>query len=714
VLDAVVKSVFGEEENCKSELDTTFFALGNDGASVLTGHKAGFGAQLRVKRGVKHLLQLHCVCHKLALAAKEAVSLSPPMQYMDKILRATYALVAHSSKNKAQLSDLRKLLGEKDITLKQLAMTRWLARGDCLAALVPQLGSVVTLLKDLTAKKMTFEVEEVADSEGLTGATTRKKMKPEDLLTQLKSFGVVFSLHYLCDLIGTCNKLSLFMQRDDVTLYGVLVEVKAAVKNLEQLEKAESLKLGPQAAKFYEKIEFDTAEGSSGGIVRVVDGLTVKFTTDEFEKSIRVFRYTAALLKATLRSRFPKEGVLDSLCTLDPQSHRGTTAAELKDAVGVKYCLFEQNFETLAEHFGGTFVNKSGLEEEAPLVWESLSQVRAERGHEGTMRHLAVHLKAQRTCENSLKMLCGLMIAPVSNALVERLVSKMTFVKNDKATNMNDSTLQTKMELMTQAPPPGTAAAKMLVEEVAGTFFGEGNRQPKRANGAHAAAASKRRKKEERAATTAAAAKASRRFADTQTVHTTRASPRGKTAYSHERTVPAPCSLSLSRTVAGAGAGTLSLAHYSQRTASCFLLAVAHCRSHTVACALLSAHCVLLPARCRALSLAHCRLRTTLSALLPASCSLSRTVAGTLSLAHYSQRTASCFLLAVAHWRWHTVACALLSAHCVLLPARWRALALAHCRSHTTLSALLPAHWRWRWHIAACTAYRPVRTFHFQ
>jgi hypothetical protein len=60
------------EVEASDELKRKWFALGNDGCNVLVGYKSGVGARLRNEESFVWLLQLHCACHRLALAAKDA------------------------------------------------------------------------------------------------------------------------------------------------------------------------------------------------------------------------------------------------------------------------------------------------------------------------------------------------------------------------------------------------------------------------------------------------------------------------------------------------------------------------------------------------------------------------------------------------------------------------------------------------------------------
>ena len=60
-----------EEEMTKSGLDSQkFLSLASDGASVMVGKNCGVSALL--KRDNPRLINVHCICHRLALACGDS------------------------------------------------------------------------------------------------------------------------------------------------------------------------------------------------------------------------------------------------------------------------------------------------------------------------------------------------------------------------------------------------------------------------------------------------------------------------------------------------------------------------------------------------------------------------------------------------------------------------------------------------------------------
>ena len=70
---------------------------------------------------------MHCICHKMALAANEAADFSKFFLVVEKFMKSTYNLLAHSSKRKAKFAEMQELNGESGAILRS-CVTRWLGR----------------------------------------------------------------------------------------------------------------------------------------------------------------------------------------------------------------------------------------------------------------------------------------------------------------------------------------------------------------------------------------------------------------------------------------------------------------------------------------------------------------------------------------------------------------------------------------------------------
>ena len=105
--------------------------LGTDGANVMTGIHNGVGA--RFKRRQPILTAIHCVCHRLALAAAQAGNDVP---YIRNEFKHTLSQLFYSAVRMSGLQEIEKLLESPELKLKKPADTRWLSHDNTCQTLV--------------------------------------------------------------------------------------------------------------------------------------------------------------------------------------------------------------------------------------------------------------------------------------------------------------------------------------------------------------------------------------------------------------------------------------------------------------------------------------------------------------------------------------------------------------------------------------------------
>ena len=71
--------------------------LATDGASVMVGKQNGVAARFRIVN--PKLINLHCVCHRLALAATDTCSELKPIKSIESVLRQLWYYFQNSPKN---------------------------------------------------------------------------------------------------------------------------------------------------------------------------------------------------------------------------------------------------------------------------------------------------------------------------------------------------------------------------------------------------------------------------------------------------------------------------------------------------------------------------------------------------------------------------------------------------------------------------------------
>ena len=193
----------------------------SDGAKVMLGQNNGVAAKLRQQNPI--LLNIHCVCHRLALACTDSNEELSYIKNVDLVLRQLWQFFENSPKRmavylKTQAQLKAVLLGEptKKVIVKKLkkaCRTRWLSLDASLTAVFKDFLSILQTLSLL-------------EKEEATACGLLKKMRC------LKFIGVIYILH---DILPILSTLSRHFQKGLVNYAAIspaLILTKVKLKNL--------------------------------------------------------------------------------------------------------------------------------------------------------------------------------------------------------------------------------------------------------------------------------------------------------------------------------------------------------------------------------------------------------------------------------------------------------------------------------------------------
>ena len=193
-------------------------SLASDGAAVMTGKYNGVGAKLR--QDIPHLVQVHCVAHKLALAAGQACRDVTLFNEYQLTLKNIYRYFNNSALRYNELRALQDLLQTdedmRQVTLKEPASFRWLS-----------FEAAVTAISDVYPA-LYMELEHDA-SKGVAEA--------KGLFTKVKNITFVLVTAFLRDILGVINKLSQTFQKNDLDISTVNVMIDSTISKLENFKK---------------------------------------------------------------------------------------------------------------------------------------------------------------------------------------------------------------------------------------------------------------------------------------------------------------------------------------------------------------------------------------------------------------------------------------------------------------------------------------------
>jgi len=126
-------------------------AVATDGAATMVGKKSGVVTRLRESVGLEHLISVHCIAHRLALASgKAADQVDYLVKYQEKV-NGIYKYFEYSPKNMRNLEAIQNILSElngdnpKGKRFRQVFATRWLSFEGAITALIENYSGLVSV-----------------------------------------------------------------------------------------------------------------------------------------------------------------------------------------------------------------------------------------------------------------------------------------------------------------------------------------------------------------------------------------------------------------------------------------------------------------------------------------------------------------------------------------------------------------------------------------
>lgn len=176
---------------------SSLVGFGTDGASVMTGRLNGVGA--RLKRLQPILTSIHCVAHRLALAASQAGdSVLFIKNTFKPTLRQLFYFYENSSVRMSGLKSIEALLETPQLKLKQPADTRWLSHDAACQTLVKVFPAVITSLE--------------------REASERGEALAVGLCKVVKQYKFIFTLYAMCDILPIVSHFIRVFQASEIEL----------------------------------------------------------------------------------------------------------------------------------------------------------------------------------------------------------------------------------------------------------------------------------------------------------------------------------------------------------------------------------------------------------------------------------------------------------------------------------------------------------------
>ena len=125
--------------------------LGSDGAAVMTGRNKGTtGMMLRTN---PHLINIHCIAHRLALCTSQAADKVKAMRDYHDVVCSLFYYFKNAPARVSRFRDIQQLLESSELKIREVHGVRWLSFFEALQVVFRTLDSLLTYLQENTDPK---------------------------------------------------------------------------------------------------------------------------------------------------------------------------------------------------------------------------------------------------------------------------------------------------------------------------------------------------------------------------------------------------------------------------------------------------------------------------------------------------------------------------------------------------------------------------------
>jgi hypothetical protein len=318
----------------RNDLDVKkLIALGTDGASVMTGQKTGVAKRLEALNAF--LIAVHCIAHRLALAAGQSAKTINYLKHKYlPVVYKIYSFFNNSAVRKAELKKLTDELGLDEFFPKEPKDTRWLSHGNATAAIWEHISVLIRFLRD---NKEIRKTDPTAPG----------------MAKVLCTFFFLATLNLFADVLPKLNDLSRFFQSKT----GVdLVSIQPRVQGLTELLLQWQTTLSPKLFDLKDWLFVKTGLAADLGLQEA--DYNAKF--DKWSQQVRV--PLLRNLRDHILARFPRTDLTTALgAVFNPTDWPPWVWNKPESLEG----FGDQSILELANHFGRRLEAKQGAADPA-------------------------------------------------------------------------------------------------------------------------------------------------------------------------------------------------------------------------------------------------------------------------------------------------------------------------------------------------------------
>lgn len=426
---------------------SSFTGLTSDGASVMVGKRTGVAARLKKVNPV--LLNVHCVCHRLALACTDSNQSLKYINNVETLLRQLWQYFENSPKRmaaylkiQAELKSVR-LEGKavKRVTkrLKKACRTRWLSFE----------AAVRAVYEDYEAILQTLAYFQETDSAAL------------GLLLKMKTFKFIGVIYILRDILSILGDLSRRFQKGSLSFAAIIPAVNMTKDRLRHLF-SDAIPI----EKLSQDIESFTEMSAE-----------IKMNQKDAKELHSLFETYISALIENIDNRFTDScPVLEAFNVFDPMLVP-ESGVEMKNyGQGQVEVLCNQYFKENTEGSDRLKAEWEGMKYHLrdvirPSMPDSVKSGKDVSPTEWCLLQLLKNTAVRQLYPNVTYIAEVIISLPVSNAWPERGASTLKALKTRLRNRLSTPMLESLLHICINAPEPSSPEVQQIVKEAVNTWL---------------------------------------------------------------------------------------------------------------------------------------------------------------------------------------------------------------------------------------------------
>ena len=384
--------------------------FGSDGAPVMVGRRSGVASRLKGRQ--PRLITIHCINHRLALAAGHAANHVQYLQKFKATVQTLFLFYHNSPVRMAGLHAIQAILDSPTVKLKQAKDVRWLSYDAAIKAIISTLPALIASLE--------------------REATERSEPAAVGLVKFVKTHYFVGCCYLLNKVLPHISRLSLIFQQEDIDLSLIKPALESTLASIEEVR----------------TFQFEEMYSTVENVLQISVSESEK---QHFRERVQ-YKFIDAVIDQ-INDRLPDCDELSAFSLLDPQKLPPCSGSE---EINEAFQQWGNNHLVILEGMYGVGDNPDISKEVLRSEWVSLKHMISSTYRNTTMRSMLKLLVSNSTLQTMYpqftKLACIALVIPVSTAECERSFSAMKRIKTDSRNRLLTENLNHLMRISIEGP----------------------------------------------------------------------------------------------------------------------------------------------------------------------------------------------------------------------------------------------------------------------